>query len=259
MSEPRRFMAVYDVHRGWESRGGHRKAIHDPKAWSAVVKFAQDFKPQDFIFGGDILDCGCISHHNKGKARKTEGMRLLRDAEDCAENVIKPIEETLVRGGRRDFIVGNHEDWLEDLVDIDPALEGLVDVNHLLGLDAWKVIPQGGHTKLGKLHFIHGDQLGGGEHAAKKAALDYGKSVRFGHFHTFAAYTKTSPVDTLLHHSAVSVPCLCVKDPAYNESKPSRWAQGFLWGYINEDGTFNDYVSIVVDGQFTALGRTYRG
>lgn len=256
----RRFAAIWDVHYGYETVGGHKKAFHDLKAWGACLSFLEDFKPQDFFFGGDILDCGAISHHNYGQPRKTEGFRLLRDAEECQTTIIKPIEAILPRDGRKVLILGNHEDWIEQLLDRDPALEGLVDIRKLLSLSSkWDVIPQGGGASYGKLYFLHGDTVTGGEFCAKKAVLEYERNVRFGHHHTFQTYTKTSPIDVKLPKTGIAVPCMCVKDIGYARRRPNRWVQGFLWGYMTEDGPFADYVSVIVNGRMIANGKVYKG
>lgn len=259
MRELKRFIHTTDLHWGYERRQGRKLPMHDPKAWGAVMAFAQHFKPHHWVMGGDILDCGAISHHNHNKPRRTEGFRLQRDAEECVTQVLRPAEAAIVAGGSRHFIIGNHCDWVEDLLDKDPALEGLVSIPSLLKLDNWTVIPQGGYCRLGKLHFIHGDQISGGANAAKNAVEAYGENIRLGHFHTHMTHTKTSAIDSKLAKTGVVVPCLCTKDPKYNEGKPNRWVQGFGWGYILPDGTFSDYVSIIIDGKFAADGKVFKG
>ncbi len=261
MSDPiRRFAFLTDLHFGWENRGGHKKPLHDPYAWHATLKFLQDFKPHDLFLGGDILDCGAISHHNKNKPRKTEGFRLMQDAEECSREVIKPIEALLPKDGRKVYAIGNHCDWIDDFVDENPTIEGLVSVRQLLNLGPkWDIIPQGGGTHYGKLYFLHGDTIRGGEHVAKAGVVNYERNVRFGHFHTFQSYTKTSPIDVKLPKTGIAVPCLCSKDVGYMEGKPHRWMQGFLWGYMTQTGLFADHVSIIMNGATIINGKTYRG
>lgn len=255
-------MAVYDLHWGHETRGGHKRTIHDLRAWQAVLAFAQDFRPQDFVFGGDILDCGAISHFNKRRPRKTEGYRLLQDAEACHKAVIEPIEDILPKTGAKIYLVGNHEDWIEDLLDEDPTLEGLVGIEKLLHLDKWEIVPQGGVSHIGKLYFTHGDSLRGkGQliHVAQKAATFYERNILLGHYHTYQTSTKTRAVDFKGIKAATVVPCLCARDLAYAEGSPSQYAQGFAWGYVAANGDFNNYISIITDGRFRALGKTYSG
>lgn len=251
----KKFVALYDIHYGYERRGGHKVPLHDPKALSVAMQFAKDFKPDYFILGGDALDCGAISHHNKKKPGNTEGLRLKQDAAELHETVIKPAEAC---SKHQVFIIGNHCDWLNDLVIEIPALEGILSVEQLLKLDDWSVVPQGGSFNLGKLTFIHGDTVSGGEHHAKAAVVNYERNVRFGHFHSFSAYTKTSPVDQKFPKSGVCVPCLCTKGPKYGEGKPNRWAQGFLYGYVGPK-SFNDYVVIISDGKAIINGKEYNG
>ena len=253
-----RFAFLTDLHYGYERKHRHKVALHDPRAFATAYAFLQDFKPHSLILGGDILDCGVISHHNKGKPGRTEGLRLLADAEACRIDVIKPLESLGAR--QQVYIFGNHEDWTHDLEDDLPGLEGLVDLRTLLHLGPrWQVIPQGGHFNLGKLTFLHGDQLRGGEHVAKAAVIAYERSVRFGHHHTFAVYTKTSALDIKLGRTGIACPCLCTKDPKYGEGKANRWVQGLNWGYVMPDGTYADYVSIITNGKMIANGKVYRG
>lgn len=253
-----RFIATFDLHFGYERRGGHKVPLHDLKAWKSVLAFARDFKPNTWIHGGDMLDCGVISHHNHGKPGATEGLKLLADATEGRKTFIEPVEE-IVRRGKLVYIVGNHEDWLTDLTDQVPALEGLIDLKTILKLDRWKVVPQGEAYNLGKLTFLHGDQVKGGEHVAKSAVINYERSVRFGHHHTFQAYTKSSALDYKNAKTGIAVPCLCTKTPKYGEGAPNRWVQGFLYGYIREGGLFSDNVAIILDGKCVVNGVEYRG
>ena len=253
-----RFVALYDAHFGFERRNGHKVALHDEKALSVVRQFIEDFKPDHTILGGDILDCGCISHHNHGKPGATEGLKLLEDAEGCRKEIIKPVEAATKHS--LTYIVGNHEDWLTDLSETIPALEGMLDVRSVLKLGSkWKVVEQGGLHKMGKLIFVHGDQIKGGEHSAKWAASAFEANIRFGHHHTYQTYTKTSAI-ALNGHTGICVPCLCKKGPKYGGGSPNRWVQGFLWGYVDQnDNTFADYVSVIINGTAMINGKKYRG
>lgn len=253
-----RFIATFDLHYGHERRSGHKIALHDPKAWAAVMKFAQDFKPHTWIHGGDMLDCGVISHHNHGKPGATEGMKLLADATEGRAVFITPVEQ-LIGKGQLVYIVGNHEDWLTDLTEQIPSLEGLVDLPTILSLKKWTIVPQGGAYSIGKLSFIHGDQLKGGESVAKAAVIAYERSIRFGHFHTYAAYSKTAAIDYKNGKTGISVPCLCTKSPKYGAGAPNKWMQGFNFGWVNDDGTFTDYIPTIINGSFIWNGRRYKG
>lgn len=254
-----KFVAAFDLHFGFERKNGHKVALHDEKALGAMLAFTADFKPDVFIWGGDALDCGVISHHNHGKPGATEGLKLLADAVEGRKAFIEPIEKMLPKG-KLVYEVGNHEDWLTDLTDKIPALEGLVDIKSLLKLgEKWQIIPQGGHFNLGKLTFIHGDTVKGGEHVAKNAVINYERSIRFGHHHTHQVYSKNTAIDYKNGKTGVAVPCLCTKSPKYGEGAPNRWSQGFDYGYVREGGLFNDYVVTIIDGTCVVNGKVYKG
>ncbi len=222
------------------------------------MQFIEDFKPDHVILGGDTLDCGSISHHRKGKTGQLEGLRLLADARECRDLIIDPLEKQIK--GRLVYHIGNHEDWLTDLTDDLPALEGVVDIASLLKLSVkWEIIPQGKTTKLGKLTFVHGDTVKGGQNPALWAVTAYERNIRFGHFHTFQMATKTTPVDAN-GHTGIAVPCLCKKGHMYGQGSPNKWMQGFLWGYVDtENGIFNDYVTVIINGKAIINGKLYKG
>lgn len=250
------FVALFDAHVGSELKGGHKMTLHDPKAVSVAMQFVADFKPRHVVLGGDMLDCGAVGHHNKGKAGKLEGLRILGDAKTLRELVLTPLEQIVK--GRLVYHVGNHEDWLSDLVDEIPGLDGIVDVKSILSLGRrWEVIPQGETSTLGKMVFAHGDQIKGGQNPAKWAVDAYNRNIFFGHHHTHQAFTKVSALD-LNGHTGTAVPCLCRKNPQYGEGSPNRWIQGFLYGWFDSK-IFNAYVAVIINGQCIANGKAYQG
>lgn len=253
-----KFVALYDLHWGYERKNGHKIALHDPRALDIAMQFIHDFKPDALILGGDILDCGAISHHNHGKPGRTEGLRILSDAEECFSSFIEPLHRMAIP--QVAFIPGNHEDWLNDLEDANPGIRDMMELKKLLHLPSnWKLLPHGGAFNLGKLTFVHGDQLRGGEHVAKAAVIDWERSIRFGHYHTHQVYTKTSPLDVKQGRTGMAVGCLCTKDPKYGEGKANKWVQGFNFGYVERDGSFHDYHPIIINNRAVVEGKVYRG
>lgn len=255
-----KFVALFDAHMGYEINASrHKVPLHDEKAINVAMQFIADFKPDHVVLGGDILDCGSLSHHRKGNTGQLEGLRILSEAAECRSLIIEPLEKQ-IKKGRLIYHIGNHEDWLNDVVDDQPSLEGIVDINSLLKLgEKWEVIPQGKASKLGKLTFVHGDTVKGGQSPALAAVTNYERNVRFGHFHTFQIATKTTPIDAN-GHTGIAVPCLSKKGHRYGQGAPNKWMQGFLWGYIGgPNGSFNDYVTVIVNGTATINGVTYRG
>lgn len=254
-----KFVFLTDIHWGYERDGSrHKVPLHDQRAVSVAMQFIADFKPDHVVLGGDTLDCGSISHHRRGRTGQLEGLRLLAEAKECREAVIQPLEKLIK--GRLIYHVGNHEDWLKDLTDELPSLEGIVDVRPLLGLgERWEVVEQGKASKLGKLTFVHGDTVKGGQNPALAAVTNYERNIRFGHFHTFQIATKTTPIDAN-GHTGIAVPCLCKKGHAYGQGAPNKWMQGFLWGYVDgPSGIFADYVSVIVNGKAIINDKIYVG
>ena len=253
-----RFVGLWDLHYGYERKGGHKVPCHDQRALNVALEFMEDFKPHHTILGGDMLDCKSVSHHTKGKPGQVEGLRLLGDAQELRSSLITPVEQLTKE--RLVYHYGNHEKWLLDLVDEVPALEGVIEPENLLKLGKrWEVVEVGGVSRLGKLTFVHGDTIKGGQNPALAGVTNYERNVRFGHFHTFQVATKTTPVDTN-GHTGIAVPCLCRNGQRYGLGAPNKWMQGFLWGYVGcDDSTFNDYVTVIVNGRATINGRQYKG
>jgi hypothetical protein len=257
--EPKKFIFITDTHYGSENKQGKKVEMHDARAIDAVLQFASDFKPDIFIHGGDLLDLGAVSHWNKSKRKSIEGLRVVEDTRHAKDGLLAPINE-VAGDAQKIIILGNHERFLLDLLEDYPGLEGIVDIDQLLGLteSGWTVIPQGGVAKIGKLHFMHGDTLGGRYHA-NAAILAYERSIRYGHFHTFQSATKISAIDITDARTSIAVPCLCKKAPGYGRSAPNSWLTGFLYGYIFPDGSYNDSVVVITNNRFAVNGKVYKG
>ena len=253
-----RFVAAFDYHYGFELDAGKLVPLHDERSMNAVLAFAADFKPDVFYFGGDMLDCGPVNHHNAAFPGRLEGMRLGRDMQQLRRSILQPAEhiaKTLI------YQVGNHEAWIQRLFDQIPGIADTFSIETGLGVKGpkWTLAPQGAVTSLGKLHFIHGDQVRSSAYPARWAVDAYERSIRFGHFHRAQLHTKISALDSSDVHTGMAVPGLCRRDPRYGHSSPNQWMLGFLWGYVFPDGSFNDYLTCIVDGRFAANGRIYRG
>lgn len=258
---PYRFMFATDAHVGWEvTAAGKKVPVHNEAAITSMLKFASDFRPHGFIAGGDWLDLGAISHHNKSKKRAIENLRVDEDVKWMGKNLMAPVEE--VTSGELWYIGGNHERFLEDLIEGEPGLADTLTIPKLANLEqrGWEWIPVGGRVDIGKLRFIHGDQLsGGGMNIAKRAIETHFKSIAFGHFHTKQEYVTHSPVDATSIHVGIAVPALANRAPAYGRNRPNKWANGFLYGVSFPDGTFAYHNVVMTDGRFYANGKIYKG
>ena len=256
-----RYVWNFDNHIGheWKEEKGKRvlRPTYNAKATAAWVEFVQDFKPDIVGFGGDQLNCGPVSHwRNVGE---NEMGRLQEEFEMFEDLVLGPA--VLRRKHvRRIWHMGNHCVWLEDIVNKNPGLRGLVSIERELKLNerGFEVYSQGEVSKIGKCYFAHGDVIPGGINMARTAAMRYGHSIRFGHFHTYQVYTMHTPVSSDEIKSAMCVPCLANVAPQYGQNAPNNWANGWLYGEVDErTGMFWDHVVLWVGGKARVNGREY--
>jgi predicted phosphodiesterase len=253
-----KFVFSPDKHVGFRSIDGKLQPLHDARAIDIMLQFAQDFKPDIFIEGGDNLDCGPVSHWLKNKQRQMKDLDLRKDAKWYQTHVLDEINKIKSIKTKK-WMIGNHEGWLTEYADENPGVAGLVDPEYLLDLDGWDVVPEGAHIKLGKLYFVHGDQVGNVKNLADRAVQLYGHTVIFGHFHTY----QVSPRHELVGEDSVkmgmSVPGLCNKNPGYMMNRPNQWMKGFAYGYIHDDGTFQIYVPLIIKNKTCIHGKVYKG
>src|SRR5258705_8957295 len=98
-----------------------------------------------------------------------------------------------------EWIEGNHENWVEQYVDANPQLTGMLEVE-----SQCHVAERGIHyvpfwrdnkntVKIGKATFVHG-QYTNKYHAAKMVDA-YGCNVYYGHTHDVMEYPKTNVGD----------------------------------------------------------------
>jgi hypothetical protein len=232
----------------------------DTRTWSAILDF-MDKNPVDlFVFGGDNLDCGSISHHTKGKPLFRPRGQMKRDLEGFRTVMLEPVEKLLPRRCTKVWLTGNHEDWAAQLIEEQPELDGLLDFPEYLNLvkRGWIVKPQGGHYKHGHLKWIHGDVLTGGQNAPRNALNTYVESVVFGHFHAFASATKILPHYAKYKYQAFATGCVGKLDASYLKKKATGWLNGFaITEFYGNRGMFSHYPVTVFNGQFAYGGRLY--
>jgi hypothetical protein len=111
-----------------------------------------------------------------------------------------------------------------------------------------------GVLDLGKLSVIHGYHAGAS--ACRMHANIYRNCI-FGHVHTI----ESAPVPAREPAEALSIGCLCRKDMDYINKKTGklRWAQGWAYGLLFPDGTYQLFQTRNINGQFYAASevKTY--
>ncbi len=244
----KRIVALPDIH----------YPLTDNRALGAVEAFMADFKPDIIVYTGDQLQMDAVSHWLQDNRRKLEGQRLRADY--AGFNTILDRHKSIAPHAHSIFILGNHEDWVEQYTDLHPEMEGYLSVASNLRLRerGFEIIPFGGIYTIGHLSYIHGVYTN--ENHAKTTVLAYRRNVRYGHTHDVQSYTATSPVDIEDRISASSVGCLCNINPHYMRSKPSRWQHGFNFAYLWPDGKcFTDFTVQIIGGKFVWNDKEYKG
>lgn len=247
--ENKKFLLAYDFHYPFYCR----------HTWVAVLDFLKQNKVDGFVWGGDQLDLSEISHHTKGKSIHRPRGAMARNLRGFDKYGLSKVEALLSPEAARIWITGNHERFLQDLLDEQPELEGMLSIEGHLRLKerGWKVIPLGGHYELGHLTAIHGETVGGGMNPAKKAVEIWCASVVMGHHHTSQAYTKASPVHKKKKWTATVLPCLSTVAPTYGRGRANTWLNGVGIAEVRSSRDFNLYTAIITDGQFSYGGKVY--
>jgi len=151
--------------------------------------------------------------------------------------------------------------WVEDVVDKNPQLEGLIEYYNILDFKKrnikfirW-IEKNGGRGcyDIGKLRLIHGEYTG--QYHAAKTSNSYSKNVVYGHTHDIQSFTKITNDGDI--HQAQSIGCLCQLSPGYMKGRPNKWVNGFGVLYTRDDGTFNVYTVIISNNKFTFNDKTY--
>ena len=229
---------------------------YDKASINVLIEAIKIIHPTHFVFGGDNMDFSCISHHNKGKYRLLENTRLKKDYKGFQKDILDRVNNALSARCKRYFIMGNHEEWVNMLINDQPQLEGMVEIENNLDLKGYEIIPFNGALTLGEMTFIHG--LYTNKYVAEKHLRVYQKMVFFGHTHTNQVYTSVTPLNTL-PKQGVNVGCLANLNAGYLKGKPNKWVHQILVWHMFSDGTFVYETPIILNGRTVINGRVVDG
>lgn len=245
---------------------------HNKAAIGAVFQFIKYFKPHAVNILGDAMNMDAVNHwkQERGNKKYFEGKRLLKEYENFDNEILTPLEQILPENCEKTFMFGNHEEWVNYLIDKNPQLEGLVEIELCLGLRerGWEVIPwiaydekvgsyQRGIKRYGKLLTFHGQYTT--KYHSAKTAESYGKSCAYAHTHDLQLYTKVTVDDHRDYHTAQSIGCLCNRSPEYMKGRMNKWVNAFGVLYIHDDDNYNLYVPVIINGKFCFEGKIFRG
>jgi hypothetical protein len=231
---------------------------YEQRVMDAVDEFIIDYEPDELVYMGDQISLDCISFWNKRKPLLKEGQRLLKDFEGFNEQILINHENITGPETKRVFMIGNHEQRIKWYNEEHPELEGFVDLERHLQLEArgYEIIPFNEIYQLGKLSVIHG-YYWNKYHAAKTLEAFEGNVV-YAHVHNPQMYAKVSPIDRKGYHTATSLGCLCNIKPDYHKNAPNFWINQFgVVEYLPASGFFNVYPITIIEGSFMWNGRYY--
>jgi len=237
--------------------GDHHVPEHDRAAHKAIFDLMDDVKFDGLIELGDFMDLACISHWNKGKLKTLEGKRLKADYVE-GNVILDEFDKRLPVNAEKHFFKGNHEKWVDQLIDDQPVLEGLFDIETSLNLKerGYKVYDYNEIIGFGRLKVTHG--IYAGANPAKTHVMKTLSNILVGHVH--------SPEMVLVHSPAKEVSvvgycngCLCSMAPDYMKNRPHNWAAGFAVLYLFPDGAFDINLIRMVKSRFVFNGKVYSG
>jgi hypothetical protein len=229
----------------------------DEPLLGAVEEFIQDWKPNDLIYNGDILDCYSLSVFDKNPFRK---FNLMTEIEMAADMLRR---HKRLSGGRLWWIDGNHEQRvLRNMWRAGDAAWLMRDLPEAMGLDELTegFVPYGKHIDYLGFIITHGNwvsQFSG--YTARKHLEKYRSSGASGHTHRLGSYFATD--SQYRGHAWYETGCMCRMDLEYNLSHPN-WQHGFVIGRVYDGMLFPQTVPVISkQGQgraFVVDGNVYR-
>lgn len=238
MPKQTRFVVIADSH-GDEQ---------DDCTVNALWSFMDDFKPEIRVHLGDAFD---FRNLRRG-ATEDEKMHSLEDDWQAGLD----LTARFFKGGKQNFmLLGNHDDRIHQFARSasglarDYAHDGIKRLHGHMAKCKAKVLPYDsalGVLKLGHLSMIHGYHAGA--NACRQHANAYGNCI-FGHVHT----QESAPVSAFEPAAASSIGCLCKRDMDYINAKTGKlkWANGWAYGLMNQDGTYTLSFTRKINNRFT--------
>lgn len=198
---------------------------HNEPACKAILKLMNDIRFDKFIVAGDFMDLGCIGHWDRNKHRKLELKRLKNDY-IIGNSLLDEIDSRLPKNCDKHYLMGNHEEWADQLLEEMPALEGLIEPESMLNLKQRKysVLKYNELLKIGRLYVTHG--IYAGANPIKKHLDELKVNCLFGHTHTLGMRLASSAARDIAF-AGYNIGCVC-----YDEKTEVLTPDG--WKYLKE-------------------------
>jgi len=255
---------VHDRHPANASPFGRlcRKVYHP--AYRCVEKVIKAYQPHGIVNIGDMTDMDSLCRFNLDKRKKMENKRYWKDIDSLNHLLDRQCE--LSPKAEKIYIMGNHEDWVNQYLEYHPEMSADRDSGHG-GIDfvrdtqlkerGYEVIPLNGTKRLGKALFMHG--LYTNLHHAYKTSQVYPKTIFYGHSHDVQTHSFTSPIDQKDVRVAECMGCLCDLNPSWMRNKPNKWVHAFGMFWLKDNGEFQMDRKIVIKDEAVVNGKIFKG
>lgn len=234
----------------------------DRRAESCAHQALEIVKPDVFVNIGDCGEWASVSPWQYKKKKRPPLKYTLDElkAEAKAVNAHLDMWDTAIAIAgckEKHFIEGNHEVWIDNLVEENEHLEKDWAPQNLLRLKkrGYRYHPYGKYVKFGKLNLYHGGHYWGMYHT-RLHALNLSANVMYGHTHDMQSFK----IPTLGgHHGAWSIGCICDMDKAFLKGRPTNWSHGFAVVHVEKNGLFHVETTEIQDGMCYVWGRRVKG
>lgn len=234
----------------------------DERAESCVIQAIGEVKPDIGVHIGDLGEWHSVSHWKWSRQRRPPLRYVLDELQEEAEHVnagFSRLNAAFDEAGteQRELIEGNHEVWIDNLIEENHHLKKDWAPENLLGLKekGWKYHKYGAYVPFGKLNLYHGGHYTGVNHA-RAHALNLSASVMYGHTHD-AQSAKIQKLGG--YHGAWSIGCLCKMNKPFLKGRPTNWQHGFAIVYLERNGNFHVNYIDIVNGKCFVHGKLIKG
>ena len=235
--------------------------VHVPEqntaAVNCVLQVMDDIKFDGILNLGDYLDLACVSHWNKNKHKTLEGKRLKSDY-IIGNALLDEFDKRLPKGADKRFWKGNHEQWVDDMIEENPCLDGLFDVDSGLKLKerGYQVYAYNQIERIGRLNITHG--MYANANTVKKHLDELKVNIMFGHGHQIEQRMASSPAREI-SLAGYEVGCLTNLDPDYAKHRANSHSHGFAIVYFYPNGFFDVNLIRIIAGKCIVRGKEYNG
>jgi predicted DNA-binding protein YlxM (UPF0122 family) len=235
--------------------------LHVPEqntsAVNCVLQVMDDIKFDGILNLGDYLDLAVVSHWNKNKHKTLEGKRLKNDY-IMGNALLDEFDKRLPKNSDKRFFKGNHEQWIDDLVEENPALDGLFDIASGLKLQerGYKVYSYNHIERIGRLCMTHG--MYATTNTVKKHLDELKVNIMIGHGHQIEQRMASSAAREI-SLAGYEVGCLTNLDPDYAKHRANCHSHGFAIVYFYPNGYFDVNLVRIISGKCIVRGKEYDG